>query len=363
MKRLGKIVFGDLDLAGGRMLKVGGFVLLFSALSALLGPKEFWFSYLLGFVFVASIVLGAMIIHMIHNLTGGAWGIPVKGVLEAVMRTLPLLFVLFIPILFGLKNLYGWADPVIQASSTHFQQKAVYLNPTFFAVRSFICFAIWFFIAFGLIKWSNERAKLQVLSGLGLFVYSVTIFFVSLDWMLSLEPNWHSTIFAPLFIAGSALSALAFAVVYASFLVRREPLKDLVNKSQFNDLGSLLLLFVMLWAYMAFSQFLIIWSGNLPDEITWYMARSKDGWDIVAGLLVIFHFLLPFILLLARFVKRSARLLALVAIGIILMRYLDFSWHIMPLIHQSFLDIKAVNVLLPIGMVFVWLSAFRGHIK
>src|SRR5437867_1559766 len=224
------------------------------------------------------------------------------------------------------------------------QHKHLYLNTPFFIVRAAIYFAVWNALSYFLNAWSLEQdrtgdprvaRRMQMLSAGGLVAYGLTITFASFDWLMSLEPHWFSTIYGVLIIGGQGLSAMAFLIAAIVWLGRRPPLQDVVVPAHLHDLGNLLLAFVMLWAYFSFSQYLIIWSGNLPEEIAWYLHRLQTGWRVVGVALVLFHFAVPFCLLLSRAVKRQGRMIVKVAVGILIVRLVDLFWLIAPEFHRT----------------------------
>lgn len=339
---------------------------------ALLSPSQFFHSYLMGFLLWLGIALGCLAFVMIHHLSGGEWGTAFRPLLEAATRTMPLLALLWVPILFGLRPLYLWARPEAVATDAVLQYKHLYLNVPFFLARAVLYFALWSLFAFFLNRWSLEQRRaddepgarrLRRLSAGGLVVYVLTITFASIDWVMSLEPHWFSSIFGLLFIGGQGIGALAFVIASAVLLFERMPFARSITAQNFHDLGNLLLAFVMLWAYFAFSQFLIIWSGNLPEEIPWYVHRLQSGWQWIGVALVVFHFAVPFMLLLSRTTKRTGRTLAYVAAGVIVMRLVDLFWLIAPELHQDGLRVHWLDLLAPIGIGGIWLAAFTWQLK
>ncbi len=299
-------------------------------------------SYLVGYLFWLSIALGSLALSMIHHLTGGAWGLVLRRVLEAATRLLPWLALGFVPIALSLDTLYPWSRPDEVAASELLQHKAPYLNDGFFLLRAALYFAIWIALSWVLNRASarqdggastTQRSKSVSSIGLGLFMLTGT--FTAIDWMMSLQPEWFSTIYGVYFVGGAALSALCFAVLVALFLSRRPPMDRAFAPRHFHDYGKLMLAFVMLWAYFGFSQFLIIWSGNLPGEISFYRARAQGGWQILSLLLVAAHFILPFVLLLSRDLKRHAKRLAWVAGAVLIARWIDLLWQVAPAFHPE----------------------------
>jgi hypothetical protein len=241
--------------------------------------EQLFRSYLIAYLFWFGIALGCLPLLMLHHLVGGAWGFVIRRILEAGTRTLPLMIVLFVPLLLGIHSLYEWSDPEIVARDQILQAKHAYLNVSFFIIRAVVYFAAWIIFAYFLNRWSAEQdatgnpillRRFQLLSAPGIVVYTLGITFASIDWGMSLEPHWFSTIYGMLFIVGQTLAALAFVIPVAVLLSDSPPASGFMKADVFQDLGNLLLAFVMLWAYISFSQYLIIWAGNLPEEIPWY---------------------------------------------------------------------------------------------
>jgi hypothetical protein len=247
------------------------------------------------------------------------------------------------------------------------QQKArLYLNLQFFAGRAVLYFAIWILLAYLLNKWSLEQdrtadgrftKRMRMISGPGLALFVLTVTFACVDWAMSLNPEWFSTIYGLLFVAAWTLSALAFVIALLALLANREPMLQVVRPNHFQDLGKLMLALVMLWAYFAFSQFLIVWSGNLPEEIQWYLPRLRGGWGLIALSVVFFHFAFPFLLLLSASLKRNARKLLMLAGLILVMRVIDLFWLIAPEFSEGF-HVSWMDVAAPLAIGGLWLSMF-----
>jgi Ni/Fe-hydrogenase subunit HybB-like protein len=288
------------------------------------------------------------------------------------LRTIPLLFVLMLPLLIGLKDLYIWARPDVVQADAILQHKSAYLNIPFFLARTAVYFVIWGLFAYFLSKLSAEqdrtgepriKRKLEVISGPGLAVMGLTITFSAVDWVMSLDPHWFSTLFGFIFMVGNVLTALAVMICALAYLRDREPLQGLLKPSHFHDLGNLLMAFVILWAYMALSQYLIIWSGNLPEEITWYIDRTATGWVVVGIILVVFHFAVPFLVLLSRQTKRSVESLVRVAVLLLVMRLIDLLWTVAPSLHHGQFHISWMDFAAPVGIGGLWLAAFVRALK
>jgi hypothetical protein len=309
-----------------------------SIAGAFLSPESFYSAYLSGFMFWLGLSLGCMAVLMLHHLVGGAWSIVIRRILESGMMTLPLMAILFLPILFNLKRLYFWARPESLADPKIADIVHSYLNFNGILIRYVFYFVIWIGMAFFLNRWSTEQdtiagqstLRFRAMSGIGLVIYSLTISFAVIDWVMSLQARWISTIYGLIFIAGEALSAFCFCVVIETILSKRKPMSEYLTDTEVHDHGKLILAFVMVWTYFNFSQWLIIWAGNLPEEIPWFVRRMNGGWGEVGLLLVIFQFAIPFALLLSQQLKRKARTLVRIASWILLMRMIDIYWHVEP---------------------------------
>jgi hypothetical protein len=348
----------------------GGFALC--ALGWLVSPDQFFRSYLMAYVFWVGLAIGCLPLMMIHHMTGGAWGLVIRRPLEASTRTLPLMLLLFLPVALGMPSLYAWARPEAVAADEVLQQKAPYLNASFWLIRTAVYFAVWIGLAQRLSRWSHEQdrtaearlaRKMQMLSGPGIVFYFLAVTFASVDWVMSLDAHWYSTIFGPLVAAGQVLNAFAFAIVLLALLSRYSPLSEAIRPDIFQDLGKLLLAFVMVWAYFAFSQYLIIWAGNLPEETRWYLEHSQGGWMTIGILIIVFHFFVPFFLLLSRDLKRNGVVLACVAGGIIAMRFIEIFWTVTPHFHPHGLTVHWLDLAAPAGIGGIWMWAFLQQLK
>ncbi|MEP6719705.1 MAG: hypothetical protein ABJB21_11200 [bacterium] len=334
---------------------------------------EFFRSYLVAFSFWVGISAGALALLMLQHLTGGGWGLVIRRVLEAATGTLPLMLVLFVPIVAGAHWLYPWTHAEEVAHSPALVEKArLYLNLPFFVVRAAVYFAIWLTLAYFLTRWTKLQdqtgdplftKRMRVLSGPGMVLFVFTVTFASIDWFMSLDPEWSSTIYGFIFVASWALSALAFVIAVLAMLTKYEPLKHIVAPLHFHDLGKLLLALVMLWSYFAFSQFLIIWSGNLPEEIRWYLPRTRGAWGALALAVVVLHFAFPFLFLLSRSLKRDPHKLVLVAGLILVMRLLDLWWMITPNFTGEHFHVNWMDIVAPLAMGGLWLGVFGWQLN
>lgn len=355
-----------------RALAAGALGALLLVAGLLLDPQQFYRSYLLAYLFWLALSLGCMGLAMLHHLVGGGWGFVIRRQLEAGAALLPWMAVLFIPILVGMEQIFPWAHTEEVSENAILQLKQPYLNPGFFTARAVFYFAVWAGIAFLLNRWSLQQdrtadadltVKLKFLSGPGLVVYGLTATFASVDWLMSLEPEWYSTIYGLWFLVGHALSAIALVILVTRMLAQDKPLSDVISAKYFHDLGNLMLAFVLLWAYLSFSQFLIIWSGNLPEEIPWYLHRMGAGWQIVALILVLFHFAVPFLVLLSRRAKRFPEHLSKVAVWMLVMRFVDLFWQVQPSFGGSGFTIHWLDLAAPLAVGGVWLSLFARRLK
>lgn len=357
----------------GRNALIVGVIGSLAALGGALQDREQFFqSYLVAFLFWAGLALGCLGVLMLHHLVGGNWGFVIRRLCEAGASTLPLLALFFAPLAFGLHDLYLWARPEEATHDPILQQKAPYLNVPFFLIRTAIYFAVWSALSHLLNKWSDAQdregdlafaRRLQYVSGPGLILYVFTVTFAAFDWGMSLDPHWLSTIYGLIFVVGQALAALALCVKFLELLSETQPLSRAVGPDHFHDLGNLMLAFVLLWAYMALSQFLIIWSGNLAEEVPWYIERSQGGWEWFSVLLILLHFAVPFFFLLSKQVKRNAGALALLAVGVLCMRFLDIFWLIVPSVRHGGFHVIWVDIAAVAGLGGFWLAAFSKAIQ
>jgi len=354
-----------------RRALIAGIVFLVALLvGVIFDRRQFFQSYLIGWTFWTGIAVGSIALLMLQHLTGGGWGFVIRRSLEAATRTLPFMAILFVPIIAGSHYIYPWTDYEELAEHPVVQFKTPYLNLPFFTVRAVIYFGVWLTLAFLLNKWSlaqdrtadNRYTKnMRLLSGPGMVALIFTVTFASVDWYMSIEPEWFSTIYGFIYVAAWSLSALAFVIFVMARLSREEPMRRIVAPLHFHDLGKLLLALVMLWAYFAYSQYLIIWSGNLPEEITWYTARTHGAWGAIIVTIAILHFAAPFLFLLSRDLKRSPGKLVIVAGLILVMRMVDLIWMLAP----AFKDHRWIwmDVIALIGFGGLWLALFTWQLS
>jgi hypothetical protein len=349
------------------LLVAGLFALLLPFLLG--GQQQFFQAYLFGWVFWTTIALGCLGLTLLHHTVRGAWGLPVLRLFEAGNRTLPLMGLLYLPILlFGMHDVYHhWTDAAEVARDPILRQKSLYLNVPFFAVRFVIYFAIWIGLATYLNRSSlrqdqtgdkrlaDQRANL---AAPGLVIYVITMTFAFTDWVMSLEPHWFSTIYGVWFVTGAALSTMALVTWFVMRFADRRPYSEVVTPVLMKDLGNLMLALTLFWAYISLSQFLIIWSADLPEEVTFYTKRLAPGWRAIGTFTVLFQFFLPFLLLLSGRTKRTPGYLVLVAGLIFAMRMVDVLWIVVPAFDQPGLSAVPSALLALVGIGAFWISAF-----
>ena len=363
----------DLKRVSTLALAIGALFFAVFGLGLLVDRAQFFHAYLVGFIFWIGLTVGSMALLMLQHLTGGAWGLIIRRVLEAASRTLPLMLIMFIPILLGLNQIYSWTDRQAMDQVPALREKtAHYLNSGFFTIRAAVYFAIWLLIMWVLNSWSLQHdrtadrrfaKRLQMMSGPGLGLLIITITFAAIDWVMSLDPAWSSTIFGLIFVASWSLSALAFGILVMSWLSQREPMNEVVRTSHFHDWGNLMMALVMLWMYFAFSQYLIIWPANLPEETTWYVARKHDGWGIIALGIVILQFMFPFLTLLSRAAKKSPHKLGMLALLILITRVVDVVWLIEPTYNREHFHFSWMDLVAPIAMGGIWIGTFAWQLQ
>jgi hypothetical protein len=352
-----------------RAFIAGGVLLLVLVALAFLDSHQVFQAYLVGWTFWTGIAVGSLALLMLQHMTGGGWGFVIRRVLEASTRTLPIMALLFLPIILGAHSIYEWTHQEVLEQHPVVAFKTPYLNLTFFAVRAVVYFAVWIALAFFLNRWSLAQDRtadaryaknMRVLSGPGMIALIFTVTFASVDWYMSLEPEWFSTIYGFIFVASWSLSALAFVIAVMAWLIQEEPLSRVVAPLHFHDLGKLLLALVMLWSYFAFSQYLIIWSGNLPEEIGYYLERTHGFWGAIVIAIGILHFAAPFLFLLSRELKRNPRRLVIVAVLVLVMRMIDLMWMLLPAFkdhHWIWLDVIAL-----LGFGGLWIGLFAWQL-
>ncbi|NOT43897.1 MAG: hypothetical protein HOP14_04760 [Acidobacteria bacterium] len=374
----------DIDARRTAALVAGLLGLAVCAVGFAVARDQFFRAWLIAYLLWLGVSLGSMGLMMIHHLSGGSWGMVVRRVFEAASRTLPLMTVLFVPVWLGMATLYPWTHPEHVAADEILQHKAAYLNTPFFLLRAAFYFLGWNLIALFLSRWSKAQdegdtavtRKMQRLSGGGLVFYALTITAAAVDWVMSINPHWFSTLYGFIFMGGQGLSALAFVILIAAFLSKRAPMNDVLKANHFHDFGKLTLAFVMLWAYFQFSQYLLIYAANLVEEIPYYITRTTHGWQYVALFLILCQFILPFSLLLSRDLKRASNRLVIVAIGLLVMRFIDLYFLVSPEFdaagmnlhmeageHEGGFFLHWLDIAAPVGIGGIWVWMFFTQLR
>ena len=343
-------------------LGVGGLVLTGAGYFA--NPKQCLHSYLTAFVCWLTVGLGGLFFVLLHHLTHAKWSTVLRRLVESLMATLPWLLLLALPVLtVGLPQLYAWADP---ADTSHMLAlKRPWLRPGFFQMRALIYFAIWGALAWVLLRTSRSQDqghrnsqydRMRTVSGPGMVLFALSLTFAAFDWLMSLDYTWYSTIFGVYVFASSVLSVLSFTTICVFLLRRQGVLADVITADHYHDLGKLIFAFTVFWAYIAFSQFFLIWYSNLPEETNWFVKRWTGNWWVVSVALVIGHFLLPFVVLLARPPKRRLPVLATVAAYMLFIHYVNMHWLVMPNLHPAGPSLSWMDVTswVGVGGLFSW---------
>ena len=343
----------------------------------LAGPAQFFQSWLMAFLYVFAFAAGGLGLLMIHHLATGRWGLVLQRPYEAAARTFPLILVLFIPLLFGLDHLYAWVspaahhDPVLEHVM---HKKGAYLNITAFHVRAAIYFAIWIGLTALLVRWSRAQdrdkstaetfgRKMRMLSGIGLVAFGLSITFAAVDWAMSVEPKWYSSMYGAMFMVGQGLATLCLMAIVAHGLAADKRYGAVIGSQQFHDIGNLMFAFNILWTYMGISQYVIIWSGNLPEEIEYYLHRSHTPWPELALALAVLHFAVPFVLMLFKSNKKRPHVLAKIAAWLLVMRFVDYFWTLMPAFRHEHFHVHWMDLAAPVGLTGLWLFVFLGNLK
>jgi len=348
---------------------VGVVAALATAVGYFMQPDQLLRGYLIGYMLWLGLSLGCLALLMVQHLSGGLWGLSIRRILEAASKGIPLMLLLFVPIVLGRHYLYGWMNG--DGVNDH---NAWYLNMPFWWLRQAIYFGAWLLMMWVLNKRSalqdepsavGHQPRFQLFSGIGALVYALTISFAAVDWVMSLDPRWGSTIYGMIFMAGEGLSALSFCIIMLAVLTRYSPMREIIKPMQFHDIAKLMLAFVMLFAYFSFSQWLIIWSGNLPEEISFFLNRIRGGWGVVALMIILFHFALPFALLLSRNLKRDGQRMIGLAVLLMFMRLVDIYWYVVPnFAHaRGHFYFSPWYLVAPIALGGLWLGYFFHNLR
>ena len=374
----------DIDQRRSRALMIGIAAVVICGIGFAMNRDQFFRAWLVAYLVWLSVTLGSMGLMMIHHLSGGSWGMVVRRVWEASSRTLPLMSLLFIPVLLGMQSLYPWMHPEVMQADPILRHKTLYLNPTFFTIR-----AVFYFVGWNLIAWkmtSLSRAQdagdisatrtMQRLSGGGLVFLALSITFAGVDWVMSLNPDFYSTMFGFIFMGNLGLSGLAATIILAEYLRQRAPMAGVLRPSHFHDYGKLTLAFVMFWAYFQFSQYLLVYAANLTDEIPYVLTRINSGWQYLALFLLLFQFAVPFSLLLSRNLKRTPQRLVILAFWLLTVRFIDtfmlvspefdragMNVHVLPGEHVSSLFVNWIDLITPFAIGGLWLWMFFTQLR
>ncbi len=350
---------------------------LLCAVGWVANPTRFVQSYLVGFLFWTGMSLGCIGLVLLHHLAGGSWALPLRRTSEAAGSLVVLMAVFFVPILLGMGYLYSWTNPEVVASHAEIAHKTPFLNFKWFTIRAVFYFAVWAVTAYMLSAWSRSQdgraddgpsRRLHAVAGPLTVLMFLTASFAAFDWAMSLDPEWYSTIYGAMFIVGAILSSLALVTIVAIRFSDHEPLKRFTTPDRLGDIGNLLLSFTMLWAYMSFSQYLIIWLGDISEETVWYLRRTQGLWGAVALFLIAFQFFAPFFALLSRQNKRRAEWVLPVAVWIIAMRILELAWLVLPapaVIGEPRFPWWSLPwvVASVLGIGGIWIAAFIGRLR
>jgi len=362
------------DNFGKNLYILGGAAILLTFIGYFVDTSQFFFSYLVAYVFWVTIGLGALFFVLLHHLTGAVWSVVLRRITETLMKVLPYMVVLFIPVVFGLHDLYHWSHADAVAHDPLLQKKAAYLNVPFFVIRTLIYFAVWYLITRKLYKTSLEQdsnpqteqiQRMRRVSAPGMVIFAITTSFAAFDWLMSLDPHWYSTIYGVYVFSGGLLAFLAFITLFCIWLRKRNVLNEVITIEHFHDLAKLMLAFTIFWAYMAFSQYFLIWYANIPEETIFYLHRWEGSWKIFSMTLVFGHFLLPFVILLPRATKRNLGVLKFISIWLLVMHWVDIYWLAVPTLHHhgihlSFMDLTAFLGVGGLFLALFWRNLIRN---
>ena len=359
-------------------LAVGGIALIMAIVGYVKSPADFYHSYIFSYMLILGLTVGSLGLLMLQHLTGGIWGMVIRRPLEAASRNIFLMLILFIPILMGMKYLYsgndsetGWLNAPKEGEHALTSWQQGYLTPGGFVTRAVIYFAIWIVLMVVFNNWSKQqdqsngeglKQRMKALAAPGVILYILAMTFAAIDWVMSLSPRWASTIYGFLFVAGQAIAAMGLMIAVIVLLAGSEPFHGVIKKRHLHDLAKLLFAFNMLWAYFAFSQLLIIWSGNQPEEITFYRSRLNGQWSVVAVIVLLFSFAIPFLLLLSRDVKRTASLVSKIAVWMIFMRLVDLYWMTRPEFTSRAVP-TWLDIVVPVALIGLWVGFFAMNLK
>lgn len=352
---------------------IGGIALVLSIVGALTSPAKFYEAYMFSYLLVLGMTLGSLGLLLLQHVTGGIWGIVIRRPLEAATRTIWLLVLMFTPIVLGMKTYYSeWLDPAKVEAHPLSDLQVKYLTQHGFLTRAVLYFAIWIILVFLFNGWSKAqdanpddlsiRRRLKMTAPPGIILYVLAMTFAAIDWVMSISPHWASTMYGFIFVGGQLITSMCLMIVTVVLLSKSEPYAGFMQELRLHDLGKLLFAFNMLWAYFAFSQLLIIWSGNQPEEISYYRTRLYGEWGLVAVIVLLFTFGLPFLILLSRDVKRSPKLVSIVAIWMLVFRLVDLYWMTKPEFTSSAWP-SWLDIVVPVALVGLWVGVYAMNLK
>ncbi len=362
----------------GRLTGIGavvGVVGLGAALALSGGTKQFYFSWLVAYLYFLSIALGALFFVLVHTVTRAAWGVTLRRVVENVMATLPVFALLFVPIWLGRHDIYEWMHADAAAHNPIIRGKSAFLNEGFWFVRAIFYFVAWSVLATWFSTQSQKQdetgeerisARLRGAAPIGIVLFALTTTFATIDWMMSLEPMWYSTMIGVYFFSGAVVAILSFTLLLVHFAYAQGALRGVVTVEHLQDVAKLLFGFTIFWAYIAFSQYFLIWYANIPEETIYYMKRQVGSWQSAGMVLALGHFLVPFFFLMPRAVKRQSALLIVIAIWQLLMHFLDLHWCVMPNLHHDGMKLGLTDIaaFAAVGGIFLaalgWVSSRRA---
>jgi hypothetical protein len=352
---------------------IGATALILAIVGAVTSPAKFYQAYIFSYMLVLGMALGSLGLLMLQHVTGGRWGIVIRRPLEAATRTIWLLLLMFIPIVLGMNTYYSeWLDPAKVKAHPLSDLQTKYLTQSGFLIRAVVYFAIWGILVFVFNAWSKAqdadpddlsvRRRLRMTAAPGIILYVLALTFASIDWVMSISPHWASTIYGFIFVGGQLITSMCLMIITVVLLAKSEPYSEFMHGERLHDLGKLLFAFNMLWAYFAFSQLLIIWSGNQPEEISYYRSRLYGEWGVVAVVVLLFSFGLPFLILLSRDIKRSPKLVSIVAIWMLVFRLVDLYWMTQPEFTPSAWP-SWLDIVVPVALIGLWVGVYAMNLK
>ncbi len=335
-----------------------------SIIALLVDRAHFFHAWLVGSMFWFTLAAGGLFFVMMHHLVGATWSVVLRRIAEAVMSVLPYMILALVPVVIGVHELYHWSHADLVAADEALQGKTAYLNLPFFIIRLLIYFVVWAILVRLLNKASLRQddghseqlnSRFRRTSAPGMILYAFTLTFAAFDWLMSLDAHWYSTIFGAYIFAGGAVALLAFLPLVSMLMRRQGAMADMITVEHYHDMGKLLFAFVVFWAYMAFSQYFLIWYGNIPEETEWFIRRWTGSWKTVSLILVFGNFVIPFFILITRVAKRRLVILGVFVVWLLFMHWVDLYWVVMPSLypdgaHVSWIDLAPITA---IGGAFV----------